>query len=336
MAVNNIEKASILLLSLDEDMAAQVMKNLKPEEIRRLGTCMNRLQKITSEDIKSVAKEFCSMASDSGARILSVGDENIKKIITKALGDEKAKEVLQIIAEESFRPYNSPVIEKLRTIDPKVLLDFTKMEHPQTIALLLVHLRAEQAADMLESFPPEKQAEVVRRIATLKSVPHEFIEEMTNALETELIAGSASEQHFGGVSVMAEILNRMSRSSEGIILEKLEEGSPDLVAEIRNLMFTFDDIFKLDDKSIMELIKEVDSRELIRALKVVDQKMREKIFRNMSERAAQMLQDDIEVLPPVRLSEVEKSQRLIIDIAKRLEMEGRIVIARSDQGDEFV
>jgi len=334
--MNNIEKASIILLALDEEIAASVMKHLRSDEIRRLGSCMNRLENISSEDMSGIAKEFFSVAMESGRGIISVERDKTKNLITKALGEENAREVLDMLEDEGFRPYQNPVIDKLQNIDPKVLVEFTKMEHPQTIALILVHLKPEQAAEMLETLPIEKQKEIVRRIANLRSVPHEVIDEMTKALEGELVSGPAIDQQIGGVHVMADILNRMSRSSEHAILEMLDEQTPDLATEIRNLMFTFDDIFKVDDRGIRELLKEIDRDDLVRALKVVDKSMSDKIYRNMSGRAAEMLREDIELMPPTRLSEVERSQRNIVEVTKRLESEGRIVLSRGEEEDVFV
>jgi len=334
--MTNQEKAAILVLSLEENHAVEVLKNLSSDEVKRLGASMSRLHNVSHEEVETVAREFRTLAKEKGKGFLTVQNEQIQKIIIKALGEEKAKKVLDIIEEETFRPYANPVIEKLRTMDSKLLLDFTKMEHPQTIALILAHLKPEQASEILGGYPVEKQADILRRIATLKSVPQEFVEEMTKALESEIIVGAAGEEHFGGITMSAEILNRMGRSSEGMILECMEEKNPELTMEIRHHMFSFDDVFKLDDKSIREILQEVSSEDLARSLKVADSELREKIFSNMSKRAAEMLMEDLEVMPPTRVSEVEQSQRNIIDTARRLEAEGRITIARNQDEDEFV
>ncbi len=334
--MTNQEKAAILLLSLDEELAAKVIRNLRSDEIRVLGTHMNRLRNISNEEMHDVAREFCKLAQEKGKRIISVGDDIIRSILVKAMGEERALKVIESIENDSFKPYDNPVIEKLRTVDPRVIMDFTKTEHPQTIALILAHLRSEQAATILEDLPFERQAEIVKRMATLQSVPNEFIDEMARTLESELIVGNTSEQHFGGVDMMAEILNKMSRSNESAILDYLDESNPELASEIRSLMFTFDDVFKLDDKSIRDILQEVNGEDLARAIKVVDPDMRDKIFRNMSKRAAEMLKEDIELMPPTRLSEVEHSQKNIIEIAKRLDAEGRIQISRGSEDDQFV
>jgi flagellar motor switch protein FliG len=292
------EKAAVLLLSLDEDVAADVMRNLAPDEIRRVGKCMK------------------------GNRIMSVRGSVVENIVLKALGESKGREVIKIIEDGSFL-MESPIIENLRNTDTRILIDSTKMEHPQTIALLLAHLRPEQTSEIMEQFPPDKQEDIAKRIATLGSVPREFMEDMARTLE-------------GGVKMLAEILNRMSRSNENRILESLEKTNADLAADIRNLMFTFDDIFKLDDRSMRILLEAVDREVLACALKIIDSEMREKIFKNMSKRAAGMLREDIEVMPPRRLSEVEKNQKMIIETAKKLEDEEKITITVGHEEDVFV
>ena len=332
--MTNEEKAAILLLSLDEEQAAAVMKNLRAPEVRRIGKYMSRISSISTGDVQAVAKEFCELAKENGG-IVSVKEDMAKNLVLKALGPEQAGSILTAIKDEKEKFNENPIFEKLRDIDPKLLKDFTKMEHPQTIALILAHLRPEQAAEIMESLGPEMQIEIVRRMANLKSVPTDLIEDVAQTLESELISGAATEKEVGGVKLMAEILNRMNRTSEGAIISSLDGTDPELAAEIRGLMFTFDDILKLDDRSMQELLREVSSEDLGKALKVIDAEGRERVFKNMSKRGADMLKEDIEMMPPVRLSDVEKSQRAVLDICKRLEGEGRIQLAR-EEGDAFV
>ena len=335
--MTNEERAAVLLLSLGEEQAAEVMRNLKPGEIERIGRCMSRLSEISEEDIECAAGDFCTLAQQKGKGIVSVDDNTIKNIIKKALGDDKAKDVLSIIEKENFKAPDNSVIEKLRDIDPRILIDFTKIEHPQTVALMLALLRPEQAAEILENLPPDRRNEIVNRMITLKSVPREFIEEMARTLESELnLDDEVSEQQIGGVSMMAEILNNMSRSSENEILDSVEEVNSDLASEIRDLMFTFDDILKLSDKDIRELLKEINKEDLARSLKVAEQEMKDKIFKNMSSRAVEMLKEDIELMPPIRLSEVEEAQKKIVETTKRLESEGKITIIKDNNKDVFV
>jgi flagellar motor switch protein FliG len=326
------EKAAILLLSLDEDLAAEVMKNLRPSEIRRLGKQMSRVNNIPAETVTSVAKEFCTMAKELGGMI-TVKEGASKNLVIKALGEKEAENVLGAVDSGVF---DSPVIEKLNEIDPKVMAEFTRTEHPQTIALIMVHLKPEKAAQVLEHFSPAIQFEITKRMATLKSVPREFIEEVAKTLEKELITGNSSDMQMGGAQVIADILNRMNRSTENAIMTALEDSDPELAAQIRNFMFSFEDVMKLDDKSIQELLKEVSAEDLARAMKMVDESQREKIYKNMSKRGAEMLREEISLMPPIRLSEVEASQRKIVETTKKLESEGRIVILRGDEKDGFV
>jgi len=330
--MNGEEKAAILLLSLDEDLAANVMKNLRPVEIRRLSKQMSRVTNIPAETLSNIAKEFCTMAKEQGGMI-SVREGASKNLVVKALGEKDAQSIL---SEVITSVDDNPIIERLQDIDPKVLAEFTQTEHPQTIALILVHLKPENAAQVLEHFSPAIQYEISKRMATLKSVPREFIEEIAKTLEKELIIGGTTDQQLGGAQLMANILNRMNRSTENAIMTSLEDSDPELASQIRNFMFSFDDVMKLDDKSLQELMKDVSSEDLSKALKLVDEGMREKIFKNMSKRGAEMLREEISLMPPIRLSEVEASQRKIVEITKKLESEGRIVILRGDEKDGFV
>jgi flagellar motor switch protein FliG len=332
--MNDEEKAAILLLSLDEEHAAEVMKNLRSAEVRRVSKYMSRITSITASDALDVAKEFCELAKEKGG-IHSIKEGVAGNIVLRALGAEQAKSILTALEGEKGKFSENPVFENLRDIDPRMLTNFTKMEHPQTIALILAHLRPEQAAEVMESLGPEMQVEIVRRLAGLKTVPTDLIEDVALTLESELIVGAANEKEIGGVKLMAEILNRMNRTNESAIISSLDGSDPELAAQIRGLMFTFEDILKLDDRSMQELLREVSSEDLAKALKVVVAESCEKVYKNMSKRGADMLKEDIEMMAPIRLSEVEKSQRAILDVCKRLEGEGRIQLSR-EEGDALV
>jgi flagellar motor switch protein FliG len=331
--LSNEEKAAILLLSLEEETASEVMKHLKPSEIRRLGRHMSRVSTISSEMLTAISKEFFALARDRG-RLISVREDLTKNIVIKAVGETEAENILSEV--ESIRVDDNPITDKLRDVDPKVLMDFTKSEHPQTIALILAHLRPEKAAQILENFTPEMQFEITRRMATLKSVPQEYIDEVARTLEKEIVSGATATADIGGVRMMADILNRMNRASENAILTALEDTDPELAAGIRNLMFTFDDILQLDDRGLQEVLREVSSEDIGKALKLVDEGLREKVYRNMSKRGAEMLKEELDLMPPIRVSEAEISQRAIVEIAKKLEAEGRVVLTRGDEQDEYV
>ena len=333
----NDEKVAILLLSLDEEIAARVMKNFSSAEIERIGKHMSQLDSVSMEVVSSVAKEFCNLARQRGG-VLPVRGDTLRNLIVKAAGADTAHDIL-INIERTVphgESYNNPLIQKLQEIDPQILTDFTKTEHPQTIALILSYMGTEQAANVLEGLSPELQSDIIRRMATLKSVPHEFIADIAKTLEKEIIVGGVSNLQPGGITMVADIMNKMNRSTENAIMKALDDNVPEIAAEIRKKMFTFEDILKLDDRSIQELLREVSTEDLGRALKVVDEEMRVVIFKNMSKRGAEMLKEDIEMMPPIRLSEIEKSQRIIIDATKKLEGEGKIVIIRGEGGDQFV
>jgi len=329
----NEDKAAILLLSLEEETASEVMKHLKPSEIRRLGKHMSRVSTISSELISSISREFFALAKERG-RLISVSEDMTKNIVVKALGELEAVNILSEV--ESIRSDDNPITDKLRDVDPKVLMDFTKSEHPQTIALILAHLTSEKAAQILENFTPEMQFEITRRMATLKSVPQEYIDEVARTLEKEIVTSTTNGPDIGGVRMMADILNKMNRASENSILSALEDTEPELAAGIRNLMLTFDDILQLDDRGLQEILREVSSEDIGKALKLVDEGAREKVYRNMSKRGAEMLKEELEIMPPIRISEAEVSQRAIVEIAKKMEAEGRVVLARGDEQDGYV
>ena len=333
----NEEKVAILLLSLDEELAAKVMKNFSPSEIERIGKQMSRLNSVSLEDVNNVAKEFCTLARQRGG-VLPVHGDTLRKLIIKAAGEEKAHDILASIARTlgNETPYDNPLIQKLQEIDPQILIDFTRTEHPQTIALILSYVGTEQAVGILEGLSPEMQSDIVKRMSTLKSVPHEFVEDIAKTLEKEIIVGGISDLQPGGVAMVAEILNWVNRNTENTIMKSLDDTVPEIAAEIRKKMFSFEDILKMDNKSIQELLREVTTEDLGRALKIVDDEMRGVIFRNMSKRGAEMLKEDIEMMPPIRLSEIEKSQRIILDATKKLEAEGKIVLMRGEGGDQFV
>ena len=332
--MTNEEKAAILLLLLDEEIASQVMKNLTKAEVRRIGKHMGRITSISTKEAQVVAKEFCDLVKDKGG-IFSVGVNQARNIVMKALGPENAGGMLNDMKTEDDPLDEIPAFEKLKDMDPKLLVDFTRTEHPQTVALILAQLRPDRAADVLDHLTPETQLEVVRRMANLKSVPKDVIEDVAKTLETEVMTNSAGQKEIGGVRKMAAILKNMKRDSENNIINAIDGTDPDLAAEIRGMMFTFDDLLQIDDRGMQELLKELSSEDLSRALKVVDEEARGKIYRNMSKRGADMIREEIEMMPPTRLSDVEKSQRIILEIAKRLESEGRILIIRRDE-DQFV
>lgn len=332
--MRNEEKAAALLLSLDSETASNVMKNFGDDDIKRVGKCMTTLKPVSNEQMEKIADEYCELAQKMGAGIASVKTHVVEGMLLKAMGEEKGKAVIQKLADEKTAEDNS-AIKKLRNMAPNIIGDATRVEHPQTTALILAHLRPEQAAQILDSFPAEMQKDIAGRIATIGVVPRGFAEEAARTLESGLVVDESRED-IGGVHMMAEILNQMSKASEQAVIEAFEQNDPNTATEIKNLMFTFDDIFKIDDKGLQTLLESVTREDLARSLKIVDDEMQKQIFKNISARAAEMLKEDIANMPPIKLTEVEKSQRVIIDTAKQLEADGKLAIAGGAEEDAMV
>lgn len=319
MALNKYEKAAIFLSTVGEDTAAEILKNFSAEEIGKITTYMTRLQKIDSAVVEEVFKEIAEIAMDGKAQIIN-GEDYIKKVLSKGLGEEDAEKILEMASKES-------PLESLKWVNPKVLSSFLASEHPQTIALILCLLEPAQAAEAISALPEELRGDVAMRIATTERIPDSALEEIEEVLRGRLVdLGKATGKKLGGAKAVAEILNQCDRSTEKRILEKLEEVDKDLTDSIRQLMFVFEDIVNVDDRGIQMILKEVSTEDLSLALKTASEALKEKIFKNMSQRAAQILKEEMETKGPVRVSEVEKAQQNIVRIARKLEEEGKIIL----------
>ncbi len=329
------QKAAILLFSLGEELATAVVKQLNDDEVEKLGGSMSKLSAITPDTTASILSEFNDMAS--GDLIVQLdstrGNHFMKTVLSKAMEGEKAETILKGIQEGE--KWNSFL--KIRRLDPKTVASFIRSEHPQTIAIILAHLEADQAAGILEELPELLQTDVICRIAELENIPQGIVEEIDQALQEQIATIRGSEGHHqGGLSSVADILNRMDSTMEGNILKGIEEQKQGLAEEIRKLMFVFEDLVQVDDRSIMAILKEVNNETLIVAMKTASDELKEKIFKNMSERAAQMMREDMEVMGPVRLKDVEAAQQSILKIAKKLEGEGKIVLISRGKEEVFV
>lgn len=326
------QKAAIVMLALGEQVAGQVLRHLTPEEIKKLGVEMTELRQMDPKVIEKTLQEFNQEFSDEDA-IRLTGDEFLKRVLPSALGSDGAKQVMHMIEKE----HEKTPFKNIKDLDPRVLANFLKAEHPQTIALVLVHLGEEKAAQVMAYLPEALQFEVLTRITALETVPTELVLEIDEALENELLSiGSEMQQMLGGIAKAAEILNRCDRKTSDRLLQALEEADAELAEKIRKLMFVFEDLVNVPDQGIRELLKEVDNKDLVVALKTASEELKAKIFKNLSKRAAQMLEEDLAVLGPVRLSEVEQAQQKILEVARRLEKEGRIVLAGGEGSDAFV
>ncbi|MBA2849815.1 flagellar motor switch protein FliG [Thermosulfuriphilus ammonigenes] len=325
------QKAAIFLITMGEEFTAEVYKYLSEEEIKRIGIEMAKLDYIPAEVVRRVLEEANVESRELLADITVPTDEFLEESLLKAYG-EKGKEIFEEIRQE----LGPKVFEKLRKLDPKTIASFLKNEHPQTIAIILVHLDPEKAAAILDLLPDQVRSDVFLRIALLDKVDPEIIEEINQALEDELAQmGGTFSRKLGGVEKAAEILNNVGRELEEKIIESVEESNPQLAEEIKKHMFTFEDFLKVDDAAIMSILKEISTDDLKLALKTAPEELKEKFFRNMSERAAQMLKEDLEIMGPVRLRDVEQAQQAIIKVAKRLEAEGKIILGGRGE-DVFV
>lgn len=329
-SLRGIQKAAILMISIGADASAHIFKNLNQDETERLAKEIVNLQNVGSDVIEKVLDEFYQlmMARD----YLAMGGMNYaQEVLEKALGEEKAMEMVKGIQRSlQVRGFNI-----LKDVDATQLLTFIQKEHPQTIAFVLTQLNPVQAASILSDLSPNLQNEVVYRFATMERVSPETIRSVETVLESR-IDFSQGASKIGGVKTMAEILNLVGTSAEKSILGNLSEQDPELATEIKNLMFVFEDVLYLDDRSVQRVLKEIDNKELSLALKHVNPEVKKKILSNLSERAAQMVEEEMNYMGPVRLKDVEEAQQRIVDIIRKLEEEGLIVIVGGDKAEEMV
>lgn len=330
MSAEGIEKGSILLLALGEDSASEVMKFFGPKEVQKLGSTMATMSNLTFEKINSVLVEFLAEIEKSSSVGLN-SDEYIRSVLIKALGDDKASALINRILGGG----DADGIESLKWMDPQSVAELIRNEHPQIIATILVHLEREHACDIISQFPERLRNDVVLRIATLDGVQPVALRELNDVL-TQLLTGNESlkKQQMGGIRTAAEILNFLSAENETSVMNHLKSYDEDMAQKIMDEMFVFENIIDIDARGIQVLLREVPSESLIVALKGASQGLRDKIFKNMSQRAAEMMKEDLEAKGPVRLSEVETEQKNILQIVRRLSDEGQIVLSKGD--DAFV
>jgi len=327
------EKVAVLLMVLGEDVSSSLLKAMSPAEIRQVGVHMTQIKNVKKEMYEELLHEFTSSFYTEGD-INKPGDVFFKDLVSHSLTGPDGEHMLAAVEKDKERvPFKS-----LREIDPRIVANTITNEHPQTIALILSHLAQDQASKVLALMPEPLQLEVVTRIANLETVPEELIFEVDEALQEGLasMGGEGRQLILGGVEVAAAILNSCDRRTGDRLLEELEGKDSELAEQIRKLMFVFEDLVMLDDKSIRELLKEVKSEDLMLALKTTSDEIRQKVFKNLSQRASQMLQEDLTAMGPVRLSDVEAAQQNILAAAKKLEQEGKIVLGGGEGGDVFV
>ena len=331
-AITGIRKAAVLLVSLETDVAAQVLSHMEREDIERISMEIARLGEVSGEQRTRVVEEFYQ--TNLARRYIEEGGMNYARtLLEKSLPPEDAASILEGL-EQSIQMTPFHFLQKAEAAN---LVTFVQDEHPQTIALILAHLQPKQASEVLAALQPKKQIDVVKRIARMGQTTPEAIRQVEKGLESKLSSIVNQDlERTGGVESIAEVLNLVDRATEKGILETLEEEDADLVEQIRRLMFVFDDILLVDNKGIQAVLKEIDQEELALALKGASEDVKAKVFKNMSERAAALAKEDMEYMGPVRLSDVEAAQQRIVDVIRRLEEAGELIIQGRGGEEEIV
>jgi flagellar motor switch protein FliG len=326
-----VESAAILLMSLGEEEAAEVFKHLQPKEVQKLGETIAKMKAVSRERVENVLDKFTSTASEQSLLVADT-DEYVKSVLRKALGDDKAN----LIIDRILQGGDVSGIESLKWMDPGSVAELLRNEHPQIVAAIIVHLDHEHASNILKAFSERHRNEVLLRVATLDGIQPNALRDLNEVLSRVLAGGDKLRKaSLGGVKPAAEIINMLGASVETAVLDFIRDADNELAQKIMDNMFTFDDVNKIDDKGIQALLREVQSESLVIALKGATPELREKVFKNMSTRAAETLREDLESRGPVRVSEVEAEQKELLKIVRRLIEEGQIVMA-SGGADEFL
>jgi len=326
------QKAAILMISLGPEISSEVFKELKEEAVEQVALQIANLKRVSPAERDSVMEE-CYQLSMAEDYISQGGVDYAREVLEKALGDQNAIEIInRLQGALQMTPFDF-----IKRTDPQQLLNFIQHEHPQTIALILAHLNAEHGATILSALPAEIQVDVAQRIAQMERATPDIIMEIEKVLERNIASVFTQEMSAaGGVRAVAEMLNRVDRSTEKAIMEKLEETNPDLADEIKRLMFVFDDILLIDDRSIQQILREVDQKDLILGLKGASEEVKTKILKNMSTRARALIIEEMEVMGPTRLKNTEEAQQKIVNTIRQLEEMGEIVVARGGEEEIFV
>jgi len=329
-SLSNLERAAILLMSLGETDAAQVLKHMGPKEVQKIGLAMSQLQNVSRADVEEVLGDFLEDVGEQTG--LGVGaDSYIRRMLSEALGEDKANGLIDRILLGG----NTTGLDTLKWMEPRAVADIIRFEHPQIQAIVLSYLDSDQGAEIIRFFDPKVRLDVMLRVAALESVQPQALQELNDILEKQFSgSGGTQTTSMGGVKVVANIMNNLDSNVEGELMDAIKEIDEALGEEIEDLMFVFDNLADLDDKDLQILLREVKPETLTLALKGAEGRVQEKIFKNMSKRAAELLRDDLEAQGPVRVSEVESSQKEVLGVARRLADDGTINLASG--GDEMV
>jgi flagellar motor switch protein FliG len=329
-AVKGVERAAILLMSLGEQTAASILRHMNVEEVQKLGSAMAAVSDVPRERVTGVLGELLTAVENKTSIGIGIGDY-LRRVLTDSLGERKATSLLDRILHER----DSKGIEALKWMDSRIVAEVIKEEHPQIIATILAHLSSQQAAEVVGRFPMSSQVEVALRLARLEEVPETALQELDNIVDQQTRETIALRTaRLGGVRAAADMINRLPTDVEGAVLAAIKSSDESLGEQIQDALFVFENLLKVDDRGMQTILREIQSELLALALKGADETIREKVFKNMSKRAAELLRDDISVRGPVKLSDVETAQKEILTVAMRLAEEGQIMLSKG--GDDFV
>jgi flagellar motor switch protein FliG len=329
--LSGLQRSALLMLGLGEQHAAEILRHMGPKEVQEIGLAMASLTHVTSSQMEIVMQNFVDAIGDQTS--LGMGsDEYIRNMLTSALGTEKASGIIDRI----LLGRNSKGLEQLKWMDPRSVAELIRLEHPQIIAIVMSFLEPDQAAGVLSEFPEQVRADVIMRVATLDGIQPAALQELDEILDRQFSGGNnVKSSALGGVRKAADILNFVDGSVESKVIEHINETDEDLSQQIQDSMFVFENLIEIDDRGMQTLLREISSEQLLLALRGAPEALREKIFKNMSARAAEMLKDDLEAAPPAKVSEVEASQKEILTVARRLSDAGEINLGGSG-GEAFI
>lgn len=324
--MTDIEKAAVLLISLGESDAAEILKHLGPKEVQRIGEAMSRLDNVPQSRVEAVVSDFLDVVSDQTGIGIN-NDRYIRAMLNQALGEDKAKTLIDRILFST----NTSGLDTLRWMDPRQVAEIIRFEHPQIQAVIISYLEPDQAASVLSYFDDKVRLDIVMRVAALDQIQPQALQELNDMLESQF-SGPRSTQltKLGGVKSAADIMNFIDTQIEAELMEAMKETDEALATQISDLMFVFENLIDVEDRGIQVILREIQTDQLVIALKGADTQLQEKIFKNMSKRAAELLRDDLEAKGPVRVSEVEAAQKEILNVARRLADDGEITLGGSD------
>lgn len=331
MELTGQERIAVLLLAMGDKFTADIFKRMDRQEIADISKAIVELEPVPREVVEDVLREFHESLVE-GVDMISGGSDTLKRLLVKNVDPETAKYIMDSLSLDT----GPAPFRDLEQVSPRLLSQILRNEHPQTLALILGHLNPDQAANLLTSLPAGVRAEVLMRLARLEAVPEDMLMEVDKVLTSQLIAmGGKEGKKVGGVQSVAEILNAVDRATEEEVLSEIEEDSAQMAEDIRNLMFVFEDCKNIDDRGVREMLKEISNEDLTLALRGASEELKEKFFKNMSERAGNMIREELEFMGPTKLSDVETAQQNIVKVVRRLEAENKVIISRG-ASDVFV